>query len=183
MAEHMLPGDMLISPVKENCSEDFEHDRQCASIASRVIRPGISLSVYRALRDLKALQAASDRQLRTISKYIVDKKYIRIERTADGTSAISVSEAGKQWSIAALMALVDRSHRRHGTGVWRSVMFDVPTHSKQSRDRFAGMLKALGFVHYQKSVFICPHPCEEELEAVAEYLGMTGLPSTSYSGK
>lgn len=52
-------------------------------------------------------------------------------------------------------------------------MFDVPTHSKTSRDRFAGMLKVLGFVHYQKSVFICPHPCEEELEAVAEYLGMT----------
>ena len=132
-----------------------------------------SLSVYRALRDLKALRAASDRQLRTISKYIVDKKYIRIERTADGTSAISVSEAGKTVvNRAALMALRPKPQKIWDR-MWRLVLFDVPTHSKQSRDRFAGMLKALGFVHYQKSVFICPHPCEEELEAVAEYLGMT----------
>src|SRR3990167_9469117 len=127
-----------------------------------------SLSVYRALRDFTALQAASDSQLRTISKYIVDKKYITIERTANGTSTIAVSEAGKTvLDRAALMSLRPKAQKKWDK-MWRLVMFDIPTHSKASRDKFAGMLKALGFVHYQKSVFICPHPCEEELEARSE---------------
>ena len=132
-----------------------------------------SLSVYRALRDFEVLQAASDSQLRTISKYIVDKKYILIERAANGTSTIYVSEAGKTiLDRAAIMSLRPKAQKKWDR-MWRLVMFDVPTHSKASRDKFAGMLKALGFVHYQKSVFICPHPCEEELEALAEYLGVS----------
>jgi len=132
-----------------------------------------SLSVYRALRDFKALQAASDAQLRTISKYIVDKKYVTIERATNGTSTIAVSETGKTvLDRAALMSLRPKAQKKWDR-MWRLVMFDVPTHSKKARDKFAGMLKALGFVHYQKSVFIYPHPCEEELEAVAEYLGVS----------
>ena len=132
-----------------------------------------SLSVYRALRDFDVLQAASDNQLRTISKYIVDKKYILIERAANGTSTIAVSETGRTiLNRAALMSLRPKAQKKWDR-MWRLVMFDVPTHLKASRDKFAGMLKALGFVHYQKSVFICPHPCEEELEALAEYLGVS----------
>ena len=132
-----------------------------------------SLSVYRALRDFTALQAASDSQLRTISKYIVDKKYVIIERAANGASTIAVSEAGKTvLDRAALMSLRPKAQKKWDK-MWRLVMFDIPTHSKASRDKFAGTLKVLGFVRYQKSVFICPHPCEEELEALAEYLGVS----------
>lgn len=132
-----------------------------------------SLSVYRALRDLEDLQAASDRQLRTISKYLVDKKYILIERATDGVSTIGVSEAGKTVVDRAALLTLRPKPQKTWDRKWRLVMFDVPTRLKTARDRFASMLKALGFVHYQKSVFLCPHPCEDELEVVAEYLGIT----------
>ncbi len=132
-----------------------------------------SLSVYRALRDFDALQAASNRQLRTISKYVIDKKYVVVTRSADGASTIDVSELGRKvLDRAAVLSLRPRAQKKWDMK-WRLVMFDIPTHLKQSRDRFAGTLKTLGFVHYQKSVFICPHPCEEELEAIAEYLGVS----------
>src|SRR3972149_5928624 len=87
-------GDMLISRKGELLWKILSTIGN-ASIAFSSHPSRNSLSVYRALRDLKALQAASDRQLRTISKYVVDKKYIRIERSPDGVSTISVSVAGK----------------------------------------------------------------------------------------
>ena len=132
-----------------------------------------SLSVYRALRDFDALQAVSDRQLRTVSKYIVDRKYVVLERSVDGGARISVSICGKNiLKRAALLQMRPRPQARWD-GLWRLVMFDVPSRQKAARDRFAGLLKTLGFVHYQKSVFICPHPCEDELEVIAEFYGIS----------
>ena len=52
---------------------------------------------------------------------------------------------------------------------WRIVIFDIPNHKKKARDGFAATLKRLGFLPIQKSVFIFPYPCEEELEIVADY--------------
>lgn len=56
---------------------------------------------------------------------------------------------------------------------WRIVMFDVPNHLKKSRDGFAGLLKSFEFEHMQKSVFVSPYPCEEEIEAAADYYNIS----------
>jgi len=129
-----------------------------------------SLSVYRALRDFDDLQTISDRQLRMVSRYIVDKKYVKITRNAPGTATISITENGKAVVEYQALLRLKPTPQNVWDGMWRLVMFDIPSEKKDARDRFAGTLKTLGFVRYQKSVFICPHPCEEELEAVAEYL-------------
>ena len=132
-----------------------------------------SLSVYRALRDFENLQTLSDRQLRMISRYVIERKYVKISRSVSGDSTISVTENGK--AIVAYQALLSLKPKPQNVWdrMWRLVMFDIPTEMKSARDRFASVLKTLGFVHYQKSVFICPHPCEEELEVIAEYLGIS----------
>ena len=132
-----------------------------------------SLSVYRTMRDFREMQALSDRQLRTVSRYIVDKKYIVLNGSRGGGATIRLTEAGK--TIVERKALLDLKPKRQKewNRLWRLVMFDIPTHLKVSRDKFAGLLKELGFIHYQKSVFIYPYPCEEELEILAEYHGIS----------
>lgn len=131
-----------------------------------------SLSVYRALREFAELQNVTDRQLRTISRYIIGKQYVSVARSRSGDVEISITAAGR--------TLVDREALMHlkprpqavWDKKWRLVMFDIPTEMKYTRDAFCGVLKRIGFIHYQKSVFICPHPCEEELEIIAEYFGI-----------
>lgn len=54
-------------------------------------------------------------------------------------------------------------------GVWRIVFFDIPEPLKTKRDQFAGHLKRLGFGVLQRSVFICPYPCREEVTLMARY--------------
>ena len=51
---------------------------------------------------------------------------------------------------------------------WRVVMFDVPEDKKQARRAVNLALKKLGCVQYQKSVFITPFPCEEEINFVGK---------------
>ncbi len=53
-------------------------------------------------------------------------------------------------------------------GLWRVVMFDVPEDKKQARRAINLVLKKLGCVQYQKSVFISPFPCVKEIDFIGE---------------
>src|SRR3989344_1075059 len=128
------------------------------------------LNVYRMAREFRDLQYLSNRRLRTISRYLVDKKYVVIRKTAHGIAEISMSKSGKKLVERDALLALKPTPQAEWDRLWRLVMFDIPTRRKATRDRFAGILKTLGFVHYQKSVFLCPHPCEEELEAIVDYL-------------
>jgi len=47
---------------------------------------------------------------------------------------------------------------------WRLVVFDVPELSKRQRDALRMKLKKLNFYMIQKSVYITPYPCEDEID-------------------
>ena len=151
--------------------------RVLATIANAAIamarHPGnTSLSAYRAMREFEKLQDISDRQLRSVSRYIVAKKHISISRQGN-TAEIVLSESGKKivaWQ--ALLALKPQKQKVWDKK-WRVVIFDIPNQLKAARDGFAAMLKRLDFIHVQKSVFISPYSCEEKLEVVADYFNVT----------
>ena len=63
--------------------------------------------------------------------------------------------------------------RKTWDGLWRILVFDIPNDKKNARDALAATLKRLDFVPLQKSVFVSPHPCEDELEIIADYFGVS----------
>lgn len=54
-------------------------------------------------------------------------------------------------------------------GQWRLVMFDVPEPVSWSRNRIRSILKHLGFISIQKSVFIHPYPCVDVIDFLRSY--------------
>jgi len=55
---------------------------------------------------------------------------------------------------------------------WRVVIFDIPKEFDKKRDIFRGKLKELGFYMLQKSVFIFPYSCENELKDLCSMIGI-----------
>ena len=56
---------------------------------------------------------------------------------------------------------------------WRIVIFDIPDKSfKRARDVLRSKLKEWNFYPLQKSVWVCPWPCENEIQLVAELYGI-----------
>ncbi len=49
---------------------------------------------------------------------------------------------------------------------WRVVIFDIPQELHTNRNQFRRKLKLLGFFMLQKSIFVFPYPCEEELAEI-----------------
>ena len=55
---------------------------------------------------------------------------------------------------------------------WRMVIYDVDSKKKRLRDVFRTSLKSLGFLQLQKSVWVYPYPCEQQISFLREYYGV-----------
>ena len=53
-------------------------------------------------------------------------------------------------------------------GTWRIVLFDIPERHKRGRDALAEKLKELGLHPLQKSVFVYPYECKDEIDFIVE---------------
>lgn len=56
---------------------------------------------------------------------------------------------------------------------WRLVIFDIPDHQRKKSDSFRWKLYELGFLQYQKSIFIYPYPCQDEIDFIKEIYEIT----------
>jgi DNA-binding transcriptional regulator PaaX len=57
-------------------------------------------------------------------------------------------------------------------GKWRIVIFDIAELKRSHREAFRGKLKELGFKPLQKSVWIYPFPCQEEIVLLRDFFGL-----------
>ncbi len=55
---------------------------------------------------------------------------------------------------------------------WRMVIFDVPEKKNKERRALSAKLKDLGFYPLQKSVFIYPYDCQDEIDFICSFLSI-----------
>ena len=53
--------------------------------------------------------------------------------------------------------------------LWRLTIFDIPEKKRRARDALRNKLRELGFLELQKSVFIYPFSCRDEIDFITEY--------------
>ena len=51
-------------------------------------------------------------------------------------------------------------------------MFDIPMKFTKAREALRYHLKALNFLQFQKSAWIYPYPCEDEIIYIADFFGI-----------
>ncbi|KKT17180.1 MAG: hypothetical protein A2654_00655 [Candidatus Nealsonbacteria bacterium RIFCSPHIGHO2_01_FULL_43_31] len=56
---------------------------------------------------------------------------------------------------------------------WRIVIFDIAQLKNLQRNAFRGKLKELGFVSLQKSVWVHPYSCHDEIVLLREFFGLS----------
>lgn len=57
-------------------------------------------------------------------------------------------------------------------GRWRVIIWDVPELRRSARDRIRAALKKLGFVRIQRSVWVTPYPCRDQIAYLREEMGL-----------
>ncbi len=98
-------------------------------------------------------------------------KLIERKENSDGSFTFVLSTKGKIKTLNFRFEEI-RLSRKDWDGKWRLVVFDIPEKLRRARDALREKLKELGFYELQKSVFVFPYQCEDEIDFVIEFFEM-----------
>src|SRR3989338_3168112 len=58
-------------------------------------------------------------------------------------------------------------------GKWRIVIYDIAKFKKNQQSAFRNIIKRINMLQIQKSVYLTPFPCQEEIEYLRGYFGIS----------
>lgn len=133
---------------------------------------------YSPKRHVQILQDAT-RQWQKINKLQLKKeiqalyrsKLVDLKENTDGTFSMTITDRGK---IKVLKYHFDKMKiaEKNWDGKWRLVVFDVPERFRKGRDALRAKIKKLGFHELQKSVFVFPYHCQDEIDFLIEFFNI-----------
>lgn len=121
----------------------------------------------------RAWYSMDRKQLYQILERLKLRHTIQIIKRSDGIEAVQLTDSGKALSLSHQFKNIKLAPTRKWDKKWRFVLFDVPESKKKTRDALRRKLKYLGFLEFQKSVFIYPFPCREEINFVINFFGIS----------
>jgi len=125
---------------------------------------------WRVLNGLKKeWEAISRKALNSAVNDLYRSKLVSTKDNRDGTFTLILSKEGKEVALRYDLDNMVIKEPAQWDGKWRVVMFDVPENLKRVRDTLRMHFKHMGFYEFQKSVFVHPHPCKEEIEYIMEF--------------
>ena len=98
--------------------------------------------------------------------------YIRIKQHK-GQIYISLTEKGKKKAGWLQIDSLEIKKPKKWDKKWRIVIFDIIELKKLHREAFRGKLKELGFYPIQKSVWVCPYNCKDEIKLLRNFFGLS----------
>lgn len=145
-----------------------------------LLQAGVALSYAGTLgRQIKILKEAAEewreidtRYLKQITREFLRDRLVSEKENRDGTTTLTLTEKGKERALTFNVDLLVLPKKRNWDGMWHAVLFDIPETRRAARHAFRYKLKELGFEQWQKSVFVFPYPCRDEIDFVIEFFGL-----------
>ncbi len=108
------------------------------------------------------------RYLRDCISEFYNDKLIDFKEQSNGLCILVLTEKGKKKTVAFSADSLTIKSPLVWDHKWRVVVFDIPESKRTARNALREKLKNLGFYSLQKSVFVYPYNCLNEIEFVAE---------------
>lgn len=133
---------------------------------------GLTQSAYKRSQIYKLTHKAwreipYDLLKRYVSEFYEDR-LVEYTESNDGAIKIILTEKGKKRAVVAKIDELIIPEQKYWDKKWRIVIFDIPEKLKHVRNTLRKKLKELGFIELQKSVFIYPYPCKDEIDFIIE---------------
>ncbi|HLD38588.1 CRISPR-associated endonuclease Cas2 [Candidatus Campbellbacteria bacterium RIFCSPLOWO2_02_FULL_35_11] len=116
----------------------------------------------------KNLKDIDNQAIRRAINKLYESKLIDQIKNNDGTTTIILTDEGEKRAITFNLNNIKIKKPKEWDGKWRVIMFDVPEKNRVVRDSLRQHLQKIGFYEFQKSVFIYPYDCMDELDYIIE---------------
>ena len=100
------------------------------------------------------------RKLRNLEK----KKLIDIEELKDGSVRVVLTHLGKKIIHQYKIDELEIKKPAKWDGQWRIVIYDIPQSLKKASSAFSQKIRSMGLYQLQKSIWVYPYDCMNELE-------------------
>lgn len=109
----------------------------------------------------------------TVKNIVKSITYLKNQRLVDfkeknGEQILILSEEGKKRILKFNIGKLEIKKPRKWDGFWRVIIFDIPECQRQGRDILRSFLQRLGFYQLQKSCFVYPFECKDEVDFLTE---------------
>jgi DNA-binding transcriptional regulator PaaX len=98
--------------------------------------------------------------------------YVALIKKSSGIQRVHLTNRGRAKSLAYQFYSIVLPRSKKWDKKWRIVLFDIPEPKKKIRDALRRKLKELGFLEFQKSVFVYPYSCGDEMNFVINFYGI-----------
>jgi DNA-binding transcriptional regulator PaaX len=137
-----------------------------------LIVASIALPNLPQIFSLIGIKNAKDRyRIKRAIKKLEKQKFIEIYEKGD-KEIIEITEKGKKRVLIYKFDEIKITRPKKWDKLWRIVSFDIPERYKKERKALSNKLKEMEIYPLQKSVFICPFECKDEINFVSEVLSI-----------
>ncbi len=125
---------------------------------------------FKVLKEMqKEWKGINREMLKRAIKNLYQSKLIKEKENPDGTVTLILTEKGKERALIYNLDEMKIKKPVSWDKRWRMVVFDIPEKIKWTREAMRRHLKNLGFYEFQKSVFVHPYNCKDEIEYLIEF--------------
>jgi DNA-binding transcriptional regulator PaaX len=130
-------------------------------------------SQFRIIKGVaKEWQAINRRVLREAIRNLYKSQMIDYKENNNNTVSLILSDNGKNKILQFNLDKMEIKKPAKWDKIWRMVIFDIPENLKAGRNALSAKLKNLGFYPLQKSVFIFPYECKNEVDFIVEIFNL-----------
>lgn len=149
-------------------------------LAACIVFPGLPIVVKAAMdshheterkRKFKEWERFNLWRLRASLKRLRNQKVVKIVER-DGEPIVILTKKGKTRYLKYKLEEMIIKKPPKWDGRWRLVIYDIAKHKRNTQQAFREVLKKLKFFRLQKSVYLYPYPCYEEIEFLRQYYGI-----------
>ncbi|MBI4691827.1 MAG: CRISPR-associated endonuclease Cas2 [Candidatus Terrybacteria bacterium] len=137
---------------------------------------GIALGLSRSPKNYFRILESAAKEWKEIDRkrliYLVREFYnerlVDYRESEEGIVDIVLTKEGKKRALKYQIDEIKIKKPEKWDAKWRMVIFDIPEKKKKAREALRKKIKELGFKELQKSVFVFPFECEDEIDFIVE---------------
>jgi hypothetical protein len=129
--------------------------------------------IFKALK--KDWKEINKKYLYKIVKEFREDRLINYIEKKNGNVEIVLSEKGKRKVLEFDIDNIKINKPIRWDKKWRMVMFDIPEKRRAERNILREKLKNIGFKEIQKSIFVNPYPCLDEINFIVSIFSCVNM--------
>ena len=143
-----------------------------ASMPVLVLMAASMGNAVQVFKQFKTSKRFNKRQINDSINYLRRQNLIEYICDKNGRTIVRITRKGETKLRAFTIDLIEIKTQKKWDGKWRLVMFDIPMRFTKGREALRYHLKDLNFFQFQKSAWIYPYPCADEIIFIADFFGV-----------